>query len=401
MMHEYAQDPRLSVAALSTGNPLQATDFCGLGGEAEMEKIRLVQGTPGDSGAPYADAAFFYASHRHVKFGTDMASKPFFFFTGDQVVGSEWYKLRSNVLKTMDPIAALDTWRGITGLWSQLKEKYHVFYLAAPGNNAACEWWRKTLGKEHVLLVPSAKAVVDCIIGTIAITSGSRTLAGYCEDLGERGVAEQTQKEVALALSSIDGHQAGASKTRSRRTAELCRYFERGFCRNGKDCKYLHGEQRRCTERDGGAGRASISAGASLATTSKAAPPRPPSGTSLKRPSPTALAVPKKRPAPVQDGLRQQPTPSRNQDLAAAKKMIRSVATQTEPRRTTQSRGTQTEPHALESGFLECTVCNSSERTTMFAPCNHVVTCADCALLVSSCPCCRRRITSRVRIFLS
>lgn len=209
-MQDYVQDPKLSFASFSGGYPLQATKFCeGLECDTELKKMYMACG--GGDGEPYADAAYFFSSDRHVKFGAGLASKPYFFFTGDEVMGSFGRQLERNVRQTMDP-NAVAKWEDLQGFWDKLKEKYHVFHVAKPGARGVREEWERILGKDRVLMLQTPKAVVDCILGAIAITSGARTIEEYGEDLKERGQDDERQKEVLLALSVLPSKSVEEAK---------------------------------------------------------------------------------------------------------------------------------------------------------------------------------------------
>merc|ERR1719235_2671820 len=113
-------------------------------------------------------------------------------------MGSFGKQLENNVKKYIDPDAD-GRWDDLQGLWDRLKEKYHVFHVAKPGGSGVREEWEQILGKDRVLMLQTPKAVVDCILGAIAITSGARTIEEYGEDLKERGQDDERQKEVLLA----------------------------------------------------------------------------------------------------------------------------------------------------------------------------------------------------------
>jgi hypothetical protein len=56
---------------------------------------------------------------------------------------------------------------------------------------------------------------------------------------------------------------------------------------------------------------------------------------------------------------------------------------------------------------LKCVACADSERTHAFLPCGHLCTCNDCAGWIlqcndeAKCPCCRSRVESSLRVYLS
>ena len=47
----------------------------------------------------------------------------------------------------------------------------------------------------------------------------------------------------------------------------------------------------------------------------------------------------------------------------------------------------------------ECIICMEEPRQTVLMPCGHMLACATCAAQLDDCPTCRKRITSRVRVY--
>jgi len=62
------------------------------------------------------------------------------------------------------------------------------------------EKWVSWVGEDHILNLPDAKAVVDIVLGAIAITSGSRNWESYLHDLQERG---QSNERINLVSNSL------------------------------------------------------------------------------------------------------------------------------------------------------------------------------------------------------
>jgi len=56
--------------------------------------------------------------------------------------------------------------------------------------------WQDTLGNDHVFHIETPKAAIDLILGIISITSGSRTLSTYVQDMKDRGQDDDRIKEV-------------------------------------------------------------------------------------------------------------------------------------------------------------------------------------------------------------
>lgn len=217
VMQDYVPDPALSFAAFSGGYQLQATDFVQKG-DCDVALQKMYMSAGGGDGEPYADAAYFYASDM-VQFGPDVKGKPYFFFTGDEVMGSFGQQLEKNVKSSMDPDAQ-GPFDDLQGLWDKLKEKYHVFLVEKPGAAKVHPEWVRILGEERVLTLKTPKAVVDCILGAIAVNSGARTLEEYREDLKERQQSEERQIEVVAALQVMTSLAPSKDAKASGYTAE-------------------------------------------------------------------------------------------------------------------------------------------------------------------------------------
>jgi hypothetical protein len=50
---------------------------------------------------------------------------------------------------------------------------------------------------------------------------------------------------------------------------------------------------------------------------------------------------------------------------------------------------------------LQCVVCLSEDRSVLFTPCQHLITCVACADTVTSCPVCRGAIGGRLKVYMS
>ena len=48
----------------------------------------------------------------------------------------------------------------------------------------------------------------------------------------------------------------------------------------------------------------------------------------------------------------------------------------------------------------QCIMCCKNDRTIMFSPCNHIISCNDCGYKVAKCPSCRRAVASRIKVYL-
>eukprot|EP00455_Lapot_gusevi_P048975 TRINITY_DN685_c0_g1_i3.p1 TRINITY_DN685_c0_g1~~TRINITY_DN685_c0_g1_i3.p1 ORF type:complete len:344 (-),score=151.98 TRINITY_DN685_c0_g1_i3:29-1003(-) len=158
----------------------------------------------------YELAAYYYS--RKVNF-TGLATKPFFFITGDEM----YYPgvLREHVRQFIGD----DIPESIPApqIWAELCEKYHVFLLHKPNvdrvvNRRLCLLWEAALGKQRVLHLTEPKAIVDTMLGAIALTTGARTLAQFEDELRDRGQSEQRCKDVRFALGPLSRHLEQAAQ---------------------------------------------------------------------------------------------------------------------------------------------------------------------------------------------
>lgn len=109
----------------------------------------------------------------------------------------------------------LDTAIGARDVFAQLKEKFNVFlihksYFDPVIDAKSVKKWAKVLGRDHILHVEDPRAIVDVVLGAIAVVAESRTLDGYMHDLEDRGQTVGRQNEVAAALASLSESLAAA-----------------------------------------------------------------------------------------------------------------------------------------------------------------------------------------------
>ena len=86
--------------------------------------------------------------------------------------------------------------------------------------------WATVLPSENILMINSAKAVVDIMLGVLSITNGARTLDAYLADMKARGQGDDRIAEVRTSLADI-GELASTAQvdvasipTSGRRTAK-------------------------------------------------------------------------------------------------------------------------------------------------------------------------------------
>jgi hypothetical protein len=63
--------------------------------------------------------------------------------------------------------------------------------------------WATVVPLENILMIDSAKAAVDIMLGVLAITNGTRTLDGYVADMKARGQSDKRIEEVRKSLADL------------------------------------------------------------------------------------------------------------------------------------------------------------------------------------------------------
>ena len=200
MMQKYLKEPSISFCAIgdysSDDAPLQITDF-GVGKEIDqlISKMYLEGGGGGNGIENYELSAYFYLNHSQLK-NTEM---PFFFLTGDE---GFYDKIPINVVKQIigsdiqNEELSNDVWKGIM-------KKFNFFFVKKEYSDEkrVRKQWIEAVTEERILYIQNPKAVIDVILGAIALTTGKRTLEGYINDMKERGQDDSRIEEVVKALS--------------------------------------------------------------------------------------------------------------------------------------------------------------------------------------------------------
>ena len=220
MMQNYLTDPSVSFCAVddtADKAPLQITDF-GQGVQIDqlISKIYLERGGFGEEKRheAYELSAYFYLRHCQLL----NVEIPFFFITGDEHFYS---KVRAHFVKEIMGVT-LNEDQSFLGkvkkffgndeekdcssikIWRELKTKFNVFHLHKPyGGKEVLSDWIDALGEERILEMKSPNAVIDVILGAIALTSGARTMEGYIKDMEARGQSKERIEEVSYSLRHL------------------------------------------------------------------------------------------------------------------------------------------------------------------------------------------------------
>jgi len=221
IMKNYCEDPSLSFAAVGDLNcdeaPIQVTPFSqGAAIDSVLAKIWLEGGGGGQNYESYEMAAYFYGTRCEFT----VASKGYAFFTGDEgfypaIIKQDLEKFLGEKAKA--PISTETAFQG-------LQKFFTVFYLHKPyydpeiDKNLTAKW-KKLIGEENVLHLQDPKSVVDIMLGAISISSGSRNLQTYIQDMRERGQTEDRIHEVSNALDLLNMKKTqGEEKSKSTQT---------------------------------------------------------------------------------------------------------------------------------------------------------------------------------------
>jgi hypothetical protein len=202
----YLEDPAISFSAVgdaaASNTPLQVTNF-GQGKQVDelISKICLQQLGGGNLKESYDLAAYFYAYHCDVS----KSELPFMFFTGDEGLYDD---LSSDWISTY--LGNKDEDKKVDQVFSDLTKKFNVFLLHKPfqgwhgwEDESFVKQWSGFIGKENILTFTTAKAVIDVMLGCIAIVSKKRTLKEYIKDMKTRGQDDNRIEEVTQALTSL------------------------------------------------------------------------------------------------------------------------------------------------------------------------------------------------------
>ncbi len=205
MIQKYLDDPSISFAAIGDHTcctaPLQVSEF-GAGVELDqmISKLYMEGNGGGNEHESYELAAYFYLNN--VKLG--VCEYPFFFITGDE---GHFDKLSPDTVKTWLNLPCNDTVDS-KDLFRLLMKKYNVFHIKKPYISKNYEMkirsqWESTLGAERVFVFNEPKAVIDIVLGLIAITSKARKLNDYLDDMKQRG---QSNERIGLVKDLLSDY---------------------------------------------------------------------------------------------------------------------------------------------------------------------------------------------------
>jgi len=213
MIQNYVKDPALSFAfyahATSDQYPLQVSDFA-RGNDIDdwLRKMYFYSCGGGDEGLEYP--AFLYG-HRCTFPNIGEGGKGFYFIIGDSLPSFD--TIRPDLAKSILGVD-IEVAMPMEKVFEKLKSKYHVFFVCRIPTTHGLEngdipssmkqKWIKWVGKDHILLLPEAKAVVDIMLGALCLTVGTRTWETYLKDLQSRGQSDDRIKTVYAAVHNLE-----------------------------------------------------------------------------------------------------------------------------------------------------------------------------------------------------
>ncbi len=205
MMQGYLPDPAISFAAIGDAPmgddaPIQVCDFAqGDTLDAWLTRLYLEGGGKGNGNESYTLTALAYLELASFP---QLEGKPYFFFTGDEGFFDQVERWE------IDRFIGSGNSASSKNILRRLKDQYHVFLIHKPygygsQDNDIVLRWSRVIGEERILTLEDPKAVVDTILGAIALQSGSRDLDSYTVDLLGRGQSADRVKDVTGALGKL------------------------------------------------------------------------------------------------------------------------------------------------------------------------------------------------------
>jgi hypothetical protein len=191
--------------------PLQVCDFAkGIALDDQIKKIWLEgSGGSGDTES-YELAAYYFANKCKIS----SAKTPFMFFIADE---KPYATLEKSIIEEYIGDKVSQSQKS-SQVFAELFDKFqgNVFMLHNPYGGSRSpnknetrdvkETWQQMFGPDyaqHIIPIKEEKSVVDVILGTIAMVSGSRDINSYSKDLVKRGQSETRIENVKDSLRNL------------------------------------------------------------------------------------------------------------------------------------------------------------------------------------------------------
>jgi hypothetical protein len=190
--------------ANSDSYPIQVCDFdTGIKLDDQLKKLCLEGGGGGQRMETYELSAYYFAH----KCAMSKAIMPFMFFIIDE---APYETVNSEFIENLigDKVSEdVDSKQAFRDLFRNFKGNVFIFqneYSSSKSDTLEIEAeWKKIIGKNyasHMIPIKEEKAIIDLILGTIAMVSGSRSLVTYKTDMKSRG---QTDTRISVVEDSL------------------------------------------------------------------------------------------------------------------------------------------------------------------------------------------------------
>lgn len=202
LMQGYLEDPSISFAvvgdAYSDMSPIQVCDFeQGTKLDEWLEKLWIEHNGGGQSRESYDLMAYYYANHCKLK-NPDL---PFFFFIGDEgyYPKTEGEFIANHIGDKTNGVDAKTSFK-------KLNEMFNLFLIHkkyGADDDKIVDQWANVVNRERILVLEDSKAIVDVMLGAIALVSESRSLDDYLTDMQDRDQSKDRIQLVEKALSGL------------------------------------------------------------------------------------------------------------------------------------------------------------------------------------------------------
>jgi hypothetical protein len=204
----YLSDPSVSFFAVgdvrSDSYPLQLAPFDeGTNLDGWLKKLYLEGNGGGQGSESYELMAWYYANCCDLQ-GAEI---PFMFIFGDENYCSP---VRASAIREHcdgnyqgRDVNAIEVFKALKQKFVNVFLLHRAYDCGYGGEDAGIVTsWKKALGPEHVYVLKDPKAIIDMMLGIIAVLAEARTLDDYAVDMKARG---QTNQRIDLITSSLAG----------------------------------------------------------------------------------------------------------------------------------------------------------------------------------------------------
>ena len=208
----YLDDFEIAVCAVgdaySDKYPLQIPEF-GKGIEIDswLTKLVLEGGGGGQKRESYELAAYYLA--KHFEFRDD--AEPIVFFIADE---SPYAQVSDSQVRNIVADEPVEDQRPFETLAKSIHNRLYLIlnpYGGRSQDQSIYDDWRNVVDPEHIVRfgIGQEKSIVDTMLGIIALSFGTRSIAAYKNDMVGRG---QTQERVSAVIANLGTLRLEASE---------------------------------------------------------------------------------------------------------------------------------------------------------------------------------------------